>query len=149
MLDPLAVISPNERCTYATCSSGRGSLDLHRLGTRQIYIPVEKEGGVRRPIGSKYASYRKLFPFFHDKDAPDRMPSTLIEHVTIGPHSPRPLTIPRILTGLWQLAGGHDAEVDVQSAAEEMSTLVDRGLTGFDMADRAWFSVLHSRLPSI
>ena len=59
-----------------------------------------------------------------------------IEHTTIGPNSSHPLTVPRILTGLWQLAGGHDANLDLDSAAEHMGMLVRRGLTGFDMADR-------------
>ncbi|TEA13616.1 Uncharacterized protein C8034_v004430 [Colletotrichum sidae] len=45
------------------------------------------------------------------------------------------LEIPRILNGLWQLAGGHDDDVQVAAAAEAMATLIDAGLDGFDMAD--------------
>ncbi|KAK1980996.1 endoribonuclease L-PSP [Colletotrichum cereale] len=43
--------------------------------------------------------------------------------------------IPRMLNGLWQLAGGHDRDVDVAAAAEAMGPLIDAGLDGFDMAD--------------
>lgn len=45
--------------------------------------------------------------------------------------------VPRIITGLWQLAGGHNAELDRAEAVEVMRELVVRGLTAFDMADRA------------
>ncbi|TDZ19481.1 Uncharacterized protein Cob_v007556 [Colletotrichum orbiculare MAFF 240422] len=45
------------------------------------------------------------------------------------------LEIPRILNGLWQLAGGHDDDVQVAAAAEAMAPLIDAGLDGFDMAD--------------
>jgi len=61
---------------------------------------------------------------------------TAIEHTFIGRDSAHPLKIPRIIAGLWQLAGGHDTDVNVRAAAEEMGELVGRGLTGFDMADR-------------
>lgn len=33
------------------------------------------------------------------------------------------LVIPRLITGLWQLAGGHDADVRVATAAGAMSSL--------------------------
>ncbi|OLN97730.1 putative oxidoreductase [Colletotrichum chlorophyti] len=45
------------------------------------------------------------------------------------------IEIPRILNGLWQLAGGHDQNVDVAAAAKAMGPLIDAGLDGFDMAD--------------
>lgn len=33
------------------------------------------------------------------------------------------LEIPRILNGLWQLAGGHDQDVDIASASTAMDAL--------------------------
>ncbi|WYZ38330.1 hypothetical protein EsH8_III_000244 [Colletotrichum jinshuiense] len=45
------------------------------------------------------------------------------------------IDIPRMLNGLWQLAGGHDQNIDVSAAAEAMDPLIDAGLDGFDMAD--------------
>ncbi|KAF9874996.1 endoribonuclease L-PSP [Colletotrichum karsti] len=45
------------------------------------------------------------------------------------------IEIPRILNGLWQLAGGHDQDIDVAAAAEAMKPLIDAGLYAFDMAD--------------
>ncbi|OHW98203.1 aldo keto reductase [Colletotrichum incanum] len=45
------------------------------------------------------------------------------------------IEIPRMLNGLWQLAGGHDQAIDVAAAAEAMGPLIDAGLDGFDMAD--------------
>jgi len=33
------------------------------------------------------------------------------------------LEIPRMISGLWQLAGGHDEKVDIASAAEAMDPL--------------------------
>ncbi|OHE91150.1 endoribonuclease L-PSP [Colletotrichum orchidophilum] len=45
------------------------------------------------------------------------------------------IEIPRILNGLWQLAGGHDQNIDVAAAAEAMVPLIQSGLDGFDMAD--------------
>ncbi len=44
------------------------------------------------------------------------------------------LEIVRIVTGLWQVAGGHGA-IDGESAVEHMERLRGRGLTTFDMAD--------------
>lgn len=45
------------------------------------------------------------------------------------------LEIPRIISGLWQLAGGHDANVDIDVAASCMRPLADAGMDCFDMAD--------------
>lgn len=43
----------------------------------------------------------------------------------------------KIITGLWQLAGGHDQTIDVEQCSQIMEELVDAGLTStFDMADR-------------
>lgn len=33
------------------------------------------------------------------------------------------LEIPRMLNGLWQLAGGHDREVDIKKASAAMNSL--------------------------
>ncbi|KAI1812396.1 Aldo/keto reductase [Poronia punctata] len=44
-------------------------------------------------------------------------------------------SIPRMISGLWQLAGGHDKHVDIDTAARAMKPLVDVGLDCFDMAD--------------
>ena len=41
------------------------------------------------------------------------------ERVTIG----GTLEIPRMINGLWQLAGGHDQNVEIQSAAAAMEPL--------------------------
>lgn len=43
----------------------------------------------------------------------------LVERTTIGDL----LEIPRMINGLWQLAGGHDADVDVGSAANAIGPL--------------------------
>lgn len=43
------------------------------------------------------------------------------EKTTIGGS----LKIPRMLNGLWQLAGGHDEKVDIAAAAEAMNTLYE------------------------
>ena len=46
----------------------------------------------------------------------------------------------RIITGLWQLAGGHDQKPDVESCSRVMEELVLKGLAlTFDMADRESF----------
>lgn len=62
--------------------------------------------------------------------------SQKVETVVLGEKTAWPLTIPRIVTGLWQLAGGHDEKVDVATCAGVMSAYTGRGLTAFDMADR-------------
>ncbi|KAF3767064.1 Aldo/keto reductase [Cryphonectria parasitica EP155] len=46
------------------------------------------------------------------------------------------LEIPRIINGLWQLAGGHDQKVDIENASAAMDILIDSGLDCFDMADQ-------------
>lgn len=61
--------------------------------------------------------------------------SSSIETVSIG-HGGTAIEVPRIFTGLWQLAGGHEQQVDMEAAVEVMKALVDRGLYAFDMADR-------------
>lgn len=33
------------------------------------------------------------------------------------------LEIPRMINGLWQLAGGHDQDIDISAAAEAMEPL--------------------------
>jgi len=33
------------------------------------------------------------------------------------------LEIPRMISGLWQLAGGHDTDIDISSAAKAMDPL--------------------------
>ncbi|CZR51659.1 related to hormone-sensitive lipase [Phialocephala subalpina] len=45
------------------------------------------------------------------------------------------LEIPRMVSGLWQLAGGHDDHVDFEVATEAMDSLISAGLGCFDMAD--------------
>ncbi|KAL2292833.1 hypothetical protein FJTKL_07892 [Diaporthe vaccinii] len=45
------------------------------------------------------------------------------------------LEIPRMLNGLWQLAGGHDKDVNIASASAAMDALISSGLECFDMAD--------------
>ncbi|KXT00119.1 hypothetical protein AC579_7199 [Pseudocercospora musae] len=62
---------------------------------------------------------------------------------TAKPPCPKPeritiagtLNMPRMLNGLWQLAGGHDTDIDIHTAADAIDGLVDLGLDGFDMAD--------------
>ncbi|KAI1871503.1 uncharacterized protein JN550_004497 [Neoarthrinium moseri] len=53
------------------------------------------------------------------------------ERTTIG----GTIEIPRIINGLWQLAGGHDKQVDRDTAVKAMNSLIDSGLSCFDMAD--------------
>ncbi|KAI1424133.1 Aldo/keto reductase [Xylaria sp. FL1777] len=53
------------------------------------------------------------------------------ERITIGGDT----SIPRIISGLWQLAGGHNEKVDIDAAAHAMEPLVDLGFDCFDMAD--------------
>ncbi|KAL4968171.1 NADP-dependent oxidoreductase domain-containing protein [Aspergillus stella-maris] len=45
------------------------------------------------------------------------------------------IEVPHIISGLWQLAGGHDAHVNIETAAAAMNPLLDAGLNCFDMAD--------------
>ncbi|KAK8003598.1 Cell division control protein 42-like protein [Apiospora arundinis] len=45
------------------------------------------------------------------------------------------LRVPRLINGLWQLAGGHATEIDIPTAAEAMKPLIGAGLSCFDMAD--------------
>jgi hypothetical protein len=45
--------------------------------------------------------------------------TTQLERTTIGGS----LEIPRMLNGLWQLAGGHDKDVNIESAALAMDPL--------------------------
>ncbi|KAF6795822.1 endoribonuclease L-PSP, partial [Colletotrichum sojae] len=61
------------------------------------------------------------------------------------------MEIPRMLNGLWQLAGGHDQDVDISSAAANVAPLIDAGLDGFDVADHygpAELVIGHHRLAS-
>ncbi|KAL3475694.1 NADP-dependent oxidoreductase domain-containing protein [Aspergillus californicus] len=55
----------------------------------------------------------------------------LPERTTIGGDT----EIPRMISGLWQLAGGHDRNVNIEVAAQAMHPLIDAGLNCFDMAD--------------
>ncbi|KAI1108416.1 NADP-dependent oxidoreductase domain-containing protein [Nemania sp. NC0429] len=58
--------------------------------------------------------------------------SVLPEQTTIGGD----IVIPRIVSGLWQLAGGHDeTTIDIDAAARTMERLIDSGFNCFDMAD--------------
>ncbi|TRX97178.1 hypothetical protein FHL15_001972 [Xylaria flabelliformis] len=61
----------------------------------------------------------------------DSLPLVEPVQVTIGGDT----SIPRMISGLWQLAGGHDERVDIDAAARAMKPLVDLGLNCFDMAD--------------
>lgn len=45
--------------------------------------------------------------------------TVLSERTTVGGS----LEIPRMLNGLWQLAGGHDKDVDIANASAAMDTL--------------------------
>jgi predicted oxidoreductase len=54
-----------------------------------------------------------------------------LERITIGGVT----SIPRIISGLWQLAGGHDEKVDIDAAARAMNPLIGFGFDCFDMAD--------------
>ncbi|KAL1413364.1 hypothetical protein Q8F55_001124 [Vanrija albida] len=52
----------------------------------------------------------------------------------LGEGTANPLRISRLVTGLWQLAGGHGA-ADVRACAAAIGAYVDAGLGTFDMAD--------------
>lgn len=58
-------------------------------------------------------------------------PHTSIPHTTLA----NGVRISRIVSGLWQLAGGHDTHVNLTSAAGVMADLVAEGFDTFDMAD--------------
>ncbi|KAK8034889.1 hypothetical protein PG993_009884 [Apiospora rasikravindrae] len=61
-----------------------------------------------------------------------RAQSLRVEQCTIAGS----LRIPRMINGLWQLAGGHDTDIDISVAAEAMKPFrIDAGLWCFDMAD--------------
>ncbi|KAF4335511.1 endoribonuclease l-psp [Fusarium beomiforme] len=47
----------------------------------------------------------------------------------------RSLVIPRMINGLWQLAGGHDKDVDIAVSSSGIDHLINAGLDCFDMAD--------------
>ncbi|KAM0820870.1 putative NADP-dependent oxidoreductase domain-containing protein [Seiridium cardinale] len=53
------------------------------------------------------------------------------ERTTIGGS----LEIPRMINGLWQLAGGHDKNINIATASSAMDPLIKAGLSCFDMAD--------------
>ncbi|KAH8198028.1 hypothetical protein TruAng_007803 [Truncatella angustata] len=53
------------------------------------------------------------------------------ERTTVG----GTLEIPRMINGLWQLAGGHDKNIDIAIATSFMEPLIKAGLSCFDMAD--------------
>ena len=55
---------------------------------------------------------------------------TTLPQVTLAPD----YTIPRLIKGGWQLAGGHGA-VDADSAIADMMAFADAGITAFDCAD--------------
>ncbi|KAK5629043.1 hypothetical protein RRF57_004758 [Xylaria bambusicola] len=57
------------------------------------------------------------------------MPLPPIERTTIG----RGVSIPRMISGLWQLVD--DKNIDLDATAHAMKLLVDLGLDCFDMAD--------------
>ncbi|KAI0536115.1 NADP-dependent oxidoreductase domain-containing protein [Xylaria digitata] len=59
------------------------------------------------------------------------LPSVHLERTTIGGDT----SIPRIISGLWQLAGGHDEQVNIDEAARKMELLAKAGFDCFDMAD--------------
>ena len=59
-----------------------------------------------------------------------------MEYKTFANASSHPLKIPRILIGLWQLAGGHEAEDDLCIAVDRVKEIAEKGLYAFDMADR-------------
>ncbi|KAF4637234.1 hypothetical protein G7Y89_g850 [Cudoniella acicularis] len=45
------------------------------------------------------------------------------------------LEIPRMISGLWQLAGGHHKDVKIADASNAIESLIKAGLECFDMAD--------------
>lgn len=69
------------------------------------------------------------------------MPDNKIETTTIG-DGPNALHVPRLLTGLWQLAGVEADDGKLKELASGLQPYVDSGLAAFDMADRKSPSVL-------
>ncbi|KAI8948445.1 NADP-dependent oxidoreductase domain-containing protein [Xylaria longipes] len=61
----------------------------------------------------------------------ESLPSIGLEQTIIGGDT----SIPRMISGLWQLAGGHDERVDIEAAAQAMQPLINLGFNCFDMAD--------------
>ncbi|KAH7131109.1 NADP-dependent oxidoreductase domain-containing protein [Dactylonectria macrodidyma] len=59
------------------------------------------------------------------------LPATRPDRTLIGGS----LEISRMVNGLWQLAGGHDKDVNIAAAANVMNEMALRGLDTFDMAD--------------
>jgi aryl-alcohol dehydrogenase-like predicted oxidoreductase len=55
---------------------------------------------------------------------------TAVPQVALAPD----YTIPRLIKGGWQLAGGHGA-IDANAALADMTTFADAGITAFDCAD--------------
>ncbi|KAL2064606.1 hypothetical protein VTL71DRAFT_3743 [Oculimacula yallundae] len=60
-----------------------------------------------------------------------RINSPVIEKTVIGGS----IEIPRMINGLWQLAGGHDKDIQFEIASNAMDELISAGLDCFDMAD--------------
>ena len=75
-------------------------------------------------------------------------PDTRPERVLLGGS----IEICRVINGLWQLAGGHDQEVNLQGAAEVMDDMISCGFDTFDMADHYGDAELvvgrHNQMPS-
>ncbi|EKD01500.1 hypothetical protein A1Q2_04202 [Trichosporon asahii var. asahii CBS 8904] len=63
------------------------------------------------------------------------MPNNEIETTTIGDGA-NALTVPRLLTGLWQLAGVEADDGKLKELASGLQPYVNSGLAAFDMADR-------------
>lgn len=63
------------------------------------------------------------------------MPNNEIETTTIG-EGANALTVPRLLTGLWQLAGVEADDSKLKELASGLQPYVNSGLSAFDMADR-------------
>ena len=61
---------------------------------------------------------------------PEQSSSPVIPTVTLSDT----LEIKRIVSGMWQVSGGH-GEIDFQRAVDAMSQLYNSGFTSFDMAD--------------
>lgn len=98
----------------------------------QLYIrqhsPTEEGGGARN------LNYLSIFAFIRLDKIPPSTKTRPILREPIAMASKGPLKIeratiagsieiPRILNGLWQLAGGHDEHVDIAAAADAMKPL--------------------------